>query len=141
MNQLRALALAILDKVDQLLTTEPARLIGYGAAVVLTVTVEVLNARGITRFGTDLTFDQAIGLAFGAIGFTVTVVESIRRFVYAPMTYIEDLSDTAMAAHEDAHFEEELSRAITAARVSRTPETTVVSVGSATSNDATGKVN
>ena len=105
MNQLRSLVSAILDKADMFLTTEPARLIGYGAAIVVFLTVQIVGhfKPGVLP---QVSFDDAVGMAFAAITTLVILVESIRRFVYAPMTYIEDLSDESAAAHEAAHIEE-----------------------------------
>ncbi len=108
MNKLRAMALVILDKMNVLLTTNPARSIGYGAAVVLWLVVAGLNQAGVTRFGTDLTFEQMLAMAFGILGTLTIVIEGIRRFVFAPMTFIEELSDEAMAAHESAHVEDDM---------------------------------
>jgi hypothetical protein len=96
----------LLDTLDRLLTTEPARLIGYGAAVVITLVVAFLNSQGITRFGADLTFDQSLGLAFAAITTVTLVVESLRRFVYAPATVATEANDSHVAGHE--HAEDEL---------------------------------
>lgn len=107
-NQLRAFVSALLDKVDQLLTSEPARLIGYGAAVVVYLVARVMADRGY--ISVPLSFDQSIGAAFGAIATLVILVESIRRFVYSPLTFIESLSDESQAAHEAAHIEEDLQR-------------------------------
>lgn len=109
-NQLRALVSSTLDKVDVLLQSEPARLIGYGAAAVIFIVIKVLNDHGIVRFGTDVSFTEALGATAGAIAVTVTVVESIRKFVYSPQTFIEELSDESAAAHEQAHMEEDLKR-------------------------------
>lgn len=109
MDNIRKVVSAILDKADQLLTTEPARLIGYGAAVVIFLAVQGL---GYVKPGLlpPLSFEAAIGDAFAAITTLVILVESIRRFVYSPATYIEDLSDESQAAHEAAHMEEDLAK-------------------------------
>ena len=116
MNQLRAFVFALLDKVDVLLTTEPARAIGYGAAVIVFLVVQVLSSRGVLP---AMTFDQSVTLAFSAIASTVIIVESIRRFVYSPMTYIEDIADEAAAAHEAAHIEEEMAAWVAAVQARR----------------------
>lgn len=104
MQKLLDIAKAILDKVDQLLTTEPARVIGYGAAFIVYAASAFLASKGI--IDVKLTFEQSVGAAFGAVGTLIILVESIRRFVYSPQTYIENLSDEAAAAHEAAHLEE-----------------------------------
>lgn len=124
MNQLRSTVSAILAKVDQLLTSEPARLIGYGAAVVVFLVVQGL---GIVKPGLlpPLSFEAAIGDAFAAIATLVILVESIRRFVYSPETYIGDLADESQAAHEAAHLEEDMQKwldAVRARNLQPTPE-------------------
>lgn len=93
----------VLDKIDALLTTEPARMIGYGAAVIVFL---VVQAVGIIRPGLlpQVSFDTAVSDAFAAIALLVLVVESIRRFVYAPQTYIEDLADEYEAGHGEGHL-------------------------------------
>lgn len=104
---------SVLDKVEVLLTTEPARLIGYGAAVVIVIVAQVL---GHFRPGLlpEVSFDEAAGAAFLAISLLVVVVESIRHYVYAPQTYIEDLSDENHQGHLEAHAEEEFRRTLDA---------------------------
>lgn len=108
-NQLRIFATAVLDRVSILLATEPARLIGYGAAVVVFVVAQVLEQfrPGLLP---KLTFESAIAITASAIVFLAIVVENIRRFVYSPMTYIEDLSDESQLSHDAAHMEEDLRR-------------------------------
>ena len=141
MNQLIALARKVLDKTDQLLTTEPARLIGYGAAVVVVITAQVL---GHIKPGLlpQVGFNEALGLSLSAIAALVTIVESIRRFVYSPLTYIEDLSDEAHAAHEAAHLEEDLRRWTEAVQAEQAkPQTQTVTVGSAQADGSSGKAN
>ena len=109
----------VLDKIDALLTTEPARMIGYGAAVIVFLVVEGI---GYIRPGLlpQVSFDTALSLAFAAIAFLVVVVENIRRFVYAPQTYIEDLADEYEAGHDsghqDGHMHERLDAALQAAQ-------------------------
>jgi hypothetical protein len=130
-KQLRATVLSVLDKMEQLLTTEPARLIGYGAAAVVFLSLEVLNAKGIINFGKDMTFEQTVGLAFGAITVLVTVIESIRRFVYSPMTYIEDLSDAWQEGHDEAHAEEALRELVQQKLDERKQQGTIIPVAPA----------
>jgi hypothetical protein len=129
-GSIRALVSAVLAKADTLLTTEPARLIGYGAGVVIFLVVQVLNARGITRFGSDLTFDQSLGLSFGAIVILTSVVESIRRFVYSPFTYVSDLAIEGEFQHEMAHAEEDFNRAMAESEQAPKPRTMTIPVGS-----------
>lgn len=121
-KQLRTFVSALLDKVDLLLKGEPARLIMYGAALVVFIVIQVLNARGITRLGANLSFDEALGVTAGSLALVVAVTESVRRFVYSPQTYIEDLSDEAHIAHEAAHLEEDLARQVEAAAQRREAE-------------------
>lgn len=99
---------SFLDRLNVLLTTEPARVIGYGAAVVVALVTAFMAERG--TIAVALTFEQSVGAATGAIAALVIVIESIRRFAYSPMTYIEDLADGVKAAHEQAHAEEEMGR-------------------------------
>lgn len=142
-NQLRALASKVLAKMDQLLTTEPARVIGYGAAVVVFLAVQ-----GISYFKPGVlpavTFDEAIGMAFAAISTLVILIESIRRFVFSPQTYIEDIADESEAAHEAAHIEEEAQRFIEGLRAQQAaaaqPQTKTVTVGSAKAANTSGKL-
>jgi hypothetical protein len=130
-KSLRTLVTTFLDKVDLLLKGEPARAIGYGAAAVIFIVVQLLNARGISLFP-GITFEQAVIDSFAALAVLVSIIESIRHFVYSPQTYIEDLSDEAEAAHEVAHLEEEFRRMLDAAqeRQAAKPKRTTVTVGS-----------
>lgn len=133
MNALQKTAQSILDKVDKLLTSEPARMIGYGAAVVVYLTVRVIGELKPGLFPV-VGFDEAVGVAFTALASTVILVESIRRFVYSPLTYIEDLSDESQAAHEAAHLEEDLNRLaerVMAERDAQAKQPTTIAVGSA----------
>jgi hypothetical protein len=69
---------AILDKARAMLSGEPARAIGYGAAVVVYL---VAKASGAIA---DVPLDQAVLQTTSAIAVVVSVIESIRRFVYSP---------------------------------------------------------
>ena len=141
MDSIRKAALAILDKVDKLLTTEPARLIGYGAAGVVFIVLKVCEAKGLTLFP-QASFDEVLGVAFTAIATTVILVESIRRFVFSPQTYIEDLADESQAAHEAAHLEEDMQRLIAAAQAQQAkPRTRTVTVGTAKAAGSDDKAN
>lgn len=112
-NQLRKAVSAILAKVSQLLQTEPARAIGYGAAVVVYLVARVLSNRGYVQF--NLSFEDSIIAAAAALTLVAGVVESIRRFVYSPQTYIEDLADEFQLALEQGHFEAHAEEAMRAA--------------------------
>jgi hypothetical protein len=73
-------------KAEALLTEkEPARAIGYGAALVILGVSLVSNALGFTRIPA-LDLPTAVGDATLAIGTVVGIVEGIRRFVYSPAT-------------------------------------------------------
>lgn len=91
MNQLRSVVSAFLDKVSLILKSEPARAIGYGAAAVVFLVGKVLADRGYVQF--NLSFEDSVITALAAMTLVGSVVESIRRFVYSPQTYIEDLAD------------------------------------------------
>lgn len=69
---------ALLVRVEALLQGEPARAIGYGAAVVVYVVA--------LATGKAVTFDQAVGLAVAAIALIVPVVEFVRHYVFSPAT-------------------------------------------------------
>lgn len=90
-KQLRIVTSALLDKVSNILRSEPARAIGYGAAVVVFLVARVLGERGYVEF--NLSFEESVLAAGAALTVVASVVESIRRFVYSPQTYIEDLAD------------------------------------------------
>lgn len=70
----------ILDRADGVLKGEPARIIGYGAAVAIYL---VAKASGTIA---DQTPEQAFISATAAIGTVVGVIESIRHFVYSKPT-------------------------------------------------------
>lgn len=86
-TEIKAKLGAVLDKVRDLLKGEPARLIGYGGAIVIYL---VANAFGRIP---DMTFDQAVSAAVAAIAIIATFVETIRRYVYSPNTVSEILED------------------------------------------------
>lgn len=114
MNSLRNSVGAILTKVSALLQSEPARLIGYGSAVVIYLVVNYLASKGIGVF-VPMTVEESITASVAALAILVGIVESIRKFVYSPLTYIEDLADENKRAHEEAHMEEEMQRALASA--------------------------
>lgn len=70
----------LLDQARDLLQGEPARAIGYGAAVVVYV---VTRASGQLD---DVPLDQALVLTAGYVATIAGVIESIRRVVYSPNT-------------------------------------------------------
>jgi TRAP-type C4-dicarboxylate transport system permease small subunit len=75
----------LLDKADMLLKGEPARAIGYGAALVIVGVSLASNALGFTRIpAVDL--PTAVTDATFAIGTVVGLIESIRHFVYSQNT-------------------------------------------------------
>ena len=77
----------LLDEAETLLTQkEPARAIGYGSAAVIVVVVAIANALGFTKFGTNIDFGTALGLAGTGIVALTGIVEGIRHYVYAPQT-------------------------------------------------------
>jgi hypothetical protein len=75
----------ILDKAEGLLKGEPARAIGYGAALVIVGVSLASNALGFTRIP-QVDLPTAVTDATLAIATIVGVIESIRRFVYSPAT-------------------------------------------------------
>lgn len=68
------------DRLLGLLQGEPARVIGYGAAVIIYLVAAAFKAIP------DVSFEQAIGDATAAITMLVSVVESIRHLVFSPNT-------------------------------------------------------
>jgi hypothetical protein len=117
-DTLRTSALAVLDKVRALLASEPARMIGYGSALVVVAVVWVI---GQVRPGLlpPVDFNSALAASFTALAFVTIVVENIRRFVYSPTTYVNDLTEESNRAHEEAHLEEEITRALQARQEQR----------------------
>lgn len=70
----------LLDKAEESLTGEPARFIGYGAAIVVVAVTLVSNALGFTRLpAVDL--PTALVLTGAATATVVTVIERIRSLV------------------------------------------------------------
>jgi hypothetical protein len=65
----------LLDKASALLKDEPARVIGYGAAVIVFL---VAKASGSIE---DIPFDQTVVMATAAIATVTTVIETIRHLV------------------------------------------------------------
>lgn len=83
----------LLDSAEAALSGEPARAIGYGAALVIVGVVALANSLGFTRFGSNLDLPTALGLAGVATTTLVTVIEGIRRSVYSPKTVAEVAAD------------------------------------------------
>jgi hypothetical protein len=77
---------SILDSARTLLTGEPARFIGYGAAVVIVGVIAISNALGFTRFGENISLSDALIGATAAIATLGGIIETIRRFVYSQNT-------------------------------------------------------
>lgn len=71
----------ILDKAASLLQGEPARAIGYGAAIVIVGVIAVANQLGYTQLGSNIDLPTALGMATAAILTIGGVIETIRKFV------------------------------------------------------------
>lgn len=82
---------ALLAPVQDILTGEPARAIGYGAAAIIYVVAKLVGAIP------DQTPDQALASATAGIAVVVSVVESIRHYVYSPNT-VQQLTPQGMSA-------------------------------------------
>jgi len=78
----------VLDKVEDIINGEPARVIGYGGAVII-----YLVAKAV-RFIPDQTPEMALTQAGSALLFVGTLVESIRHSVYSPNTVAAIVSET-----------------------------------------------
>lgn len=78
---------AILDGFRDILRGEPARVIGYGAAVVI-----YLVAKAVGTIP-DQTFEEAMVSTAAAITLVATVIETIRRFVYSPVTVEAEVAE------------------------------------------------
>lgn len=71
----------IADAATEALQGEPARFIGYGAAIVVVGVVAVSNYLGIARFGTNISLVDALVLTTAGVTTVTGIVESIRKFV------------------------------------------------------------
>lgn len=71
---------ALLDKVTDVLSGEPARAIGYGGAAIIYVVAKALGQIP------DVSPEDALVQAGAAIAVVASLVESIRHFVYSPAT-------------------------------------------------------
>lgn len=80
MSRVIALARTVVDGARNLLTGEPVRAIGYGAAAIIYL---VARASGSIE---DVTPEEALVQAGAAVAIVAGVVESIRRVVYSPNT-------------------------------------------------------
>lgn len=65
----------LLDAARNVLQGEPARAIGYGAAVIIYLVANVVGSIP------DQSLDQSLVLAVGYVGMAASIVESIRHFV------------------------------------------------------------
>lgn len=81
-----------LDRIRGLLTSSPARVIGYGAAVVI-----YLVALAFDRIP-DMTFEQALVNTTFAITTLVGVIEAIRHYVFSPATVAKMVAAPPTAA-------------------------------------------
>lgn len=90
---------SILDKArGLLLQREPARAIGYGAALVIVGVVAVSNALGFSRFGENISLEGALVAAGTATTTVVSIVEFIRKLVYSPATVAEVVTNPPTAS-------------------------------------------
>lgn len=71
---------ALLDKADSALHGEPARIIGYGAAITIYLVAK------LSGHIEDQSPDQALISATAGIAAVVSVIETIRKFVYSKPT-------------------------------------------------------
>lgn len=86
---------SILEAARGLLIGEPARAIGYGAAVVIYFAAKALGSIP------DQSLDEALLSAGVAIGTVASVVESIRRFVYSQPTVVAIAELAAATGYAD----------------------------------------
>jgi hypothetical protein len=106
-DNIRKAVTAILDKADSLLTTEPARMIGYGAAVVVFLAAQVISyvKPGLLP---PVKFEDALGESAAAVTLLVLLVEAIRSFVYSPATFLasaHEMMDSIVDAYDQGHIE------------------------------------
>ncbi len=95
----------LLEKISSMLVGEPARVIGYGAAVVIFL---VARASGVIP---DVSFEQAVVNALAAVAVIASVIESIRHFVYSPPTVGRIIDATiATADYKLAVYEDIIKR-------------------------------
>jgi hypothetical protein len=73
----------LITKVRDLLQGEPLRAIVYGAGVVIWLTISIANALGVTRFGPEISVEDALTQATAA---SVLLTEIARRFTYSTNT-------------------------------------------------------
>jgi hypothetical protein len=90
----------ILAKADAALTGEAARFIGYGSAIVLVALVALLNAFGVTHFGTGISLTDALIGTTAAIATLTGVVEAIRKNVYSQNT-VQVIATNAAVTGDD----------------------------------------
>lgn len=70
----------IVDQVEKLLQGETARVIGYGAGIVIYLVAKAVQAIP------DMPFDQAVLQAGAAATMVISIVEAIRHYVFSPAT-------------------------------------------------------
>jgi len=93
----------ILAKADDLLKGEVARAIGYGAALVVVLVVAISNAVGFTRFGDNIDITTALVGVGAAITMLVTLIESIRRYVFSANTVAAIQADPSTDVSEQGN--------------------------------------
>ena len=91
-ENLRDLVNRVLDKARELLQGEPLRAIAYGAAVIIYLAAKVLGSIP------DVSFTDAVVQAGAAALVVASVVETIRRYVYSPVTVAEIVASPPTAA-------------------------------------------
>ena len=89
----------LLDEASVVLKGEPARVIGYGAAVVI-----YLVAAAFGRIP-DVSFDVAVTDAVGIVALVTAVVESVRHFVSSPITVGSLIDEIAELKADIAAYE------------------------------------
>ncbi len=82
----------LLDKAESILKGEPARIIGYGAAVVIYLVAKVSGSIE------DQSPEQALVSGTAAIATIITIIESIRRLVYSPASVAAIVTSPPTAA-------------------------------------------
>lgn len=80
------------DAIEKLLQGETARVIGYGAGVVIYIVAKLFGAIP------DVPFDQAVIQAGTAAGVLVAIIESIRHYVFSPATVASIVTTPPTAA-------------------------------------------
>jgi hypothetical protein len=84
----------LLDKAESILQGEPARIIGYGAAVAIYLVAKISGSIA------DQTPEQALVSAGAGITAVIGVIESIRHFVYSVPT-VQAIATSAAQTGDD----------------------------------------